>query len=276
MDTTPPGFPPPSRAALSRRLAELETGPELDWAPEHLEGPALAWVEHIPFAFWLTKVLRPRCLVELGTHYGISYGAFCQAVQRLALGTRCYAVDGWEGDAHAGQYGEEVFQAVAGLNATRWSAFSSLLRMRFDAARPRFLPGEVDLLHIDGMHTYEAVAEDFAQWRDTVADGGVVLFHDTAVHDREFGVWKLWQELRAEHPHFEFLHGHGLGVLGLGAHHPEPLRALFAAAGDREATAAIRQLFAARGATVQLRVQARALQARLGSAESAAAQAAAG
>ena len=46
-----------------------------------------AWQEHIPFAFSLVEMLPPRVFVELGTHNGDSYCAFCQAVEMQGLPT---------------------------------------------------------------------------------------------------------------------------------------------------------------------------------------------
>jgi hypothetical protein len=60
-----------------------------------------AWAGHIPFAYLLIDLLRPRILVELGTDSGNSYLAFCQAIRHLGAETHCTAIDSWEGDAHA-------------------------------------------------------------------------------------------------------------------------------------------------------------------------------
>src|SRR4051794_31520407 len=84
-----------------------------------------AWLEHIPFAFWLTQQQKPRTFVELGTHYAPSFFAVCQAVEKLSLTTRCYAVDTWKGDEHAGFYGEEVYSAVKMHNNELYSHFAS-------------------------------------------------------------------------------------------------------------------------------------------------------
>src|SRR5216684_4389292 len=170
--------------------------PACFWAPEQL-GPQPSWLEHAPFAFWLMEAMRPRTLVELGTQGGYSYFVFCQAVQRLGLETRCYAVDTWKGDEHAEYYGEEVYEQVRVHHDRQYSAFSTLIRSTFDQALEHFSDGTVDLLHIDGRHYYEDVKHDFEMWRPKLSDRAVVLFHDTNVRERNFGVFKLWEELRA-------------------------------------------------------------------------------
>src|SRR5215212_2846221 len=70
--------------------------------------PPSAWVEHSPFAMFLVDLLRPKLFVELGTHSGNSYCAFCQAIKSLNIDARAYAVDTWQGDPQAGYYDSEV------------------------------------------------------------------------------------------------------------------------------------------------------------------------
>ncbi|WP_158284480.1 glycosyltransferase [Azospirillum sp. TSO35-2] len=188
-----------------------------------------SWLGHTPFALWIIDALRPRTFVELGTHTGNSYSAFCQAVKQLELATACFAVDTWQGDPQAGYYGDEVYRTLAEFHDPRYGAFSRMMRMTFDEAAVHFSDGGVDLLHIDGLHTYEAVRHDFETWAPKMSGRGVVLFHDINVRKGDFGVWKLWEELSARYPSFGFLHSNGLGVLGVGDDLPDEVRWLFEA-----------------------------------------------
>lgn len=214
------------------------------WTPDYLEQSA--WIEHVPFAFWLIDVLRPRMVVELGVHSGMSYFAFCQAVKRLNLNATCYGVDTWKGDEHAGLYDEEVFGKVAGHNARYYSRFSTLVRSTFDEASGYFIDGSIDLLHIDGLHTYEAVKHDFDTWLPKLAPNALVLFHDINVRERGFGVFRFWEELKAQYKHFQFDFGHGLGIVALGAI-PEELTFLMQEAGSGAYYLFLRNLFSDRG-----------------------------
>jgi O-antigen biosynthesis protein len=179
-------------------------------------GVASGWYGHVPFAHWIVAAVRPNTLVELGTQNGVSYSAFCEAVVRNGLDTRCFAVDTWKGDDQAGHYGEEVYSDLRHFHDERYGAFSELLRCTFDDALAHIPDASVDLLHIDGFHRYEAVRHDFESWQPKLSNSAVVLFHDTNVRESDFGVWRLWEELSSQFPSFEFLHGHGLGILALG------------------------------------------------------------
>lgn len=170
----------------------------------------------MPFAYWIMAECQPKVFVELGTHSGNSYFSFCQAVRDKGLMTRCYAVDTWKGDEQAGFYGDHVYELVNGHNESQYKSFSTLYRMTFDEALAKFQDQSVDLLHIDGLHTYEAVRHDFETWFPKLAPGALVLSHDIKVTHGEFGVWKFWAELKEKYPqNFEFRHSHGLGVIRL-------------------------------------------------------------
>lgn len=176
-----------------------------------------SWHRHIPFGFALMRMMRPHIFVELGTHRGDSYFAMCQARKQFGLDTKCFAVDTWAGDSQAGYYGDEIYEEVRAAHDCLYSDFSKLLRMRFQEALTSFADGSVDLLHIDGLHTYEAVKEDFESWLPKMSSSSVILFHDTNVLDRDdFGVWRLWREITDGRLSFEFKFGHGLGVLATG------------------------------------------------------------
>jgi GT2 family glycosyltransferase len=189
----------------------------------------------------LVDLLRPRTLVELGVHYGDSYCAFCQAVAELRLKTACYGVDTWTGDPHASFYGPEVLADLAAHHDPLYGSFSRLVQSTFDEALKHFADGTIDILHIDGYHTYKAVKHDFATWLPKMSQRGVVLLHDINEKQRDFGAWKVWDEIKVRYPHFEFLHSHGLGLVAVSQEPPEELSWLIGASDER--VAAIRDYF---------------------------------
>ena len=193
----------------------------LSYRPDHISKNTAGkgWLGHIPFAHWLVGALKPRTFVELGTHEGASYFSFCDSVLENGLTTSCHAVDSWQGDAQAGMYGEDVFNFVKKINSEKYKRFSKLHKCLFDEALDKFDDGTIDLLHIDGFHSYEAVTHDFETWAPKLAYDAVVLFHDTRVFKPDFGVHKFWAELSNQNPKncFEFFHSFGLGVLCTGA-----------------------------------------------------------
>ncbi len=176
-----------------------------------------AWLGHGAFALWLAEKHQPKTFVELGTHNGFSYFAFCHALNKLKYDKKCYAIDTWQGDEHAGKYSEEVYEFVNRYNNKHFHDFSTLMRGYFDDYVEHFDDDSIELLHIDGLHTYEAVKHDFETWLPKVCKKrGIILFHDTHEQREVFGVHILWNELKQQYPFFEFSHSYGLGVLLVG------------------------------------------------------------
>jgi Methyltransferase domain len=208
---------------LTERVAGLtaltdSTFDPLFWQPARVGAPSEWWI-YVPFAHWIVRAAAPRVLVELGTFTGVSYSAFCNAVVEASLPTRCHAVDTWQGY-------REIYEDFCQFHEQHYRKFSTLLRCTFDEALSQFSDNSIDLLHIDGPHTYEAVRHDFESWLPKLSRQGVILFHDTNVREREIGVWRLWEQLRRQYPSFEFLHGCGLGMLAVGEAVPEAVLAL--------------------------------------------------
>lgn len=220
------------------------------WWPTHIA--ASPWLEHTPFAAWLIEVAQPSSLVELGAPDGVSFMAFCQAARRLASPPRCHAVDPRENDDEAGLQEEEGLGSLP-LLARRHAVVADLLRMGAEEALTRFDDGSVDILHMAGFRSGEAVAKDFRNWLPKMSPRGIALFHPTEAMARDCDVWRFWAGISPDRPGFNFLHGHGLGVLAVGKDVPPGLAPLFAARGDAEAETRIRDTFAARGAAVQAR-----------------------
>jgi O-antigen biosynthesis protein len=233
--------PPFARVAMN--LSDFQ----IAYTPPRYLSPLSAWVEHIPFAFALMQLLRPRTFVELGVHLGDSYCAFCQAADVLSLETRCTGIDTWQGDSQSGEYGPENLEALRAHHDPQYGRFSRLAQTTFDDAARGVADQSIDLLHLDGLHTYDAVRNDVGTWLPKLSPRGMLLMHDTRVTRDGFGVHKVWAELRGRFPSFEFYHGSGLGVLAAGAEpvpevgaflkeanrEPDATRAFFAAVGGR-------------------------------------------
>jgi predicted O-methyltransferase YrrM len=239
---------PATEAQQLARASDAWLSPASYWTPSYLVESA--WHEHAPFAAWVLDAHRPRTVVELGTHHGFSYFTWCEAAVRLGLDTRFTAIDSWEGDDHAGFYDESVYTRVVAENS-QYGDRSTLLRGYFADRASDVEDGSVDLLHIDGRHAYENVRDDFELYLPKLSDRGIVLFHDVAEHIEGFGVYRFWDELAVRYPSFAFEHGHGLGVLFVGAHAADRLGS-FVDAADREPQS-IRDDYVALGAVVQRR-----------------------
>ena len=172
------------------------------------------WAGHKSFAYDLIRNLKPNRIVELGTYRGTSLFSMAQALKDESMKSKITAIDTWEGDEHSGFYDNDIYEGVLKIKNTYYKNVNiQLLRTTFDNALKQFPDKSIDLLHIDGLHTYKAVKRDLENWFPKVQQNGIIMFHDTHEKMNDFGVYKLWEELKKKYAYLDFSHSHGLGII---------------------------------------------------------------
>lgn len=90
----------------------------------------------------------------------------------------------------------------------------------FEQVRGTLGGRKLDLLFIDGDHSYGGAKKDFELYSPLVAPGGTIAFHDIVdgAEATVGGVPRLWRELKTSRRHLEFVKswhqgGWGIGVL---------------------------------------------------------------
>lgn len=133
--------------------------------------------EMVP-AIQAVYALRPKVVVEIGTAWGGSLFCWAQAADPEAL---LVSVDIPGGVGGGGYLAESVphfknfcFDTQHLVSVIGDSRDPSVIRQVHDALGGR----RIDLLFIDGDHSYRGVKGDFECYGPLVSPGGVVMFHD--------------------------------------------------------------------------------------------------
>jgi cephalosporin hydroxylase len=174
------------------------------------------WGGHMEFAEWLVHRKQPKVIVELGVDYGFSTCCF-----GLANIGEIYAIDWFIGDVHTG-YRDTRKEVQRHLSALEFNHVHLMALSFEDALKQWSLP--IDILHIDGLHTYDAVKNDYTQWSKFLSDGGVILMHDTCIE--WFGVKDFFNEVPVTK--LNFAHSCGLGVITTDVELLKEIRSTFA------------------------------------------------
>jgi predicted O-methyltransferase YrrM len=183
----------------NRRYSKVHTLTEVGAAGE------FTWRDHRLFADWLIRRTEPETVVDLGVDYG--YSTFCFALPEIG---HVYGIDSFEGDEHAGV--KETYDFVLKKKDELELDNITFIKGYFDDVVKTW-EKPIDILHIDGLHTYEASKNDFEKWSPLLKENGVILMHDTMVE--RFGVKDFFEEI--DLPKTNFKHCNGLGVISKNA-----------------------------------------------------------
>ncbi|MEZ5829717.1 MAG: hypothetical protein R3D05_00885 [Dongiaceae bacterium] len=227
--------------------------PPMFWAADRLDPSARS--EHVPFLFWLVDTLRPFALVELTETPAAAYLAYCQAVSRLRLPTQCYAISGRSAKR----------DELLAHHDARYAQFSRLLQARPENAFERFEVGTVDLLSIEATES-AAFTEQWDSWLPKLSKRAVVLVYGIDDPSSHNSALELWNALVDRYPHFEFVQGSGLGILGVGEDLPPALHHLFSLDAIAPRALEVREMFARLGSSARLQGELADLRRRLNAA----------
>jgi predicted O-methyltransferase YrrM len=162
-----------------------------------------SWKGHEDFAAWLVDYMQPKVTVELGVDYGFSL--FTLAKNNPG---EVYGIDLFSGDEHSGSKDAEAqYNAVLGFKEKFGATNVTIIRDDFNSVA-RAWDKQIDILHIDGLHTYEAVKQDFETWCSFMSPTGIILMHDVVAWP---GVHKYFSEITL--PKVAFEHSAGLGLV---------------------------------------------------------------
>jgi len=135
-------------------------------------GPIFAKEAHLLHA--LTRLLMRQTVVEIGVGGAASTLAFAEAL-RLNRRGRLFSIDvnRWLIDRARlllRSHGLEMYASII-----EGRSDDPAMRRQIEAQAPR-----IDILFVDGDHSFAGCRADFDRYHDLVAPGGIVVFHDTA------------------------------------------------------------------------------------------------
>ncbi len=166
----------------------------------------------------LVKERKPKVVVEIGTAKGGTLCILCCVAEPTAT---VISID-LPGGVHGGGYPRwrsiiyrRFAQPKQSLHLLR---LDSHLTSTLDQLKAVLPAGGIDLLFLDGDHTYAGVKQDFEMYSPLVRRGGLVVFHDICVHPPEYNcqVDEYWQEVRKQYKSWEYVENPKQGMYGIG------------------------------------------------------------
>lgn len=201
----------PASMSSEEILAFVENDCRRALAPLQVHSEIVQLLEHV-------KTTQPKVVVEIGTANG---GTLLSLVKVCPSDTEFVSIDLPAGEFGGGYawYKIPLFKAFVKppqkITLLRADSHAHSTREQLET----ILDGrKIDVLFIDGDHTYEGVKQDFLLYSPLVKNGGSIAFHDIVPHAKALNceVDRFWNEVSHQYPNQTFVENWQQGVCGIG------------------------------------------------------------
>lgn len=163
------------------------------------------------------RKLNPRTVLEIGTAQGGTLYCWTRLARPDAVIVSIDLPGGMFGGGYS-RFRQTLFNRFPKPGQTlHLLREDSHAPATFQKAKQCFGGIPVDLLFIDGDHTYDGVAKDWEMYSQLVRPGGMIAFHDVASNYGDTQVKRLWDSIKSGYEHREYCEDsaglYGIGVL---------------------------------------------------------------
>lgn len=170
---------------LSNMPVDLPLAPEQDFGFEHLAGMFSSTsldhsvvsmtVRQVAYLFGLARSMKAKKVIEVGRYKGGATLALAMAMKGQG---DLWSIDIGEKEARLKRSGESLSYDQQLQRKLGQCGCSNVHLIVGDSRTVEVDTGNVDLVFIDGDHSYEGVRNDFERFGRRVRKGGAVLFDD--------------------------------------------------------------------------------------------------
>lgn len=221
---------PAAAAVLRRRAASIGSVDELVDFVLHFRsfGVSIApWQVASELRGFLSRAAeaRPAAVLEIGTAAGGTFFGLAHVAEPDALLVSVDLPGGEFGGGYPRSRGHLYRRFARQQQRIELIRGDSHASETVEAVRTALAGRPLDVLFIDGDHSYDGVASDFAAYGPLVRQGGLIGFHDIVAQpdtgvergDLAGDVPVFWQDVRGDYPYEEIVAdysgGFGIGVL---------------------------------------------------------------
>ena len=138
----------------------------------------------------LGRIQTPGCvLLEVGSYLGASAGFLAAATRELGGGSRVHCVDTWKNQGMT-EGPRDTWETFCQNTLPYADQIVAHRGLSVDIARS--FEERIDLLFLDGDHSYEGCRADIEAWLPHLTNGGVLVMHDIGWAE---GVQRVVREL---------------------------------------------------------------------------------